>query len=575
MNFWPWSRFPDHLEDQDEETRRVRRLRVGLWTGGIVCVVIGVGVIGVRWAFHHAAKGAVKRAADYVEARDFRSAQLTLEQAVQVNPDNMDAKRALAEFYTQFAPSQALPLWEQLHGQDDGNVDYLLGLSQSALLAGKYDRARQALDQMPDEGRGRADYKRQRAAVALALRDAGELKRQLGELAVLEPDNMRVQYNAAAAASHSADPVEAAAAREKLVSLARGDALRIRATLQLLQLAGTASDAENALRRLAVDILGEARGRGAGFFELAEHMKGERSPSAEDAAALVEWMAAHDWPREAFLWTADLPEAVRRAPVVRKALAECAVRMGDWSRLSDQLRGGAWGRMPEGMLELAFASRIQREGPARLRSLSTWEDAVELAWKASSRPGLDALDRLAVLWRWSEAEEAALRKASELVPAEVLYHRKLAGLAESRGDSIRLAAVYRDWTEAIPDDRYAWSSRLYLAVIQNTVDPVLRAKASALGMRPDLLPEEAMICAWVEGVSGSEAAAAALSRFGTTISAVRQRPRAAMLQADLLVKAGRIDEARESWRAAAALPARLPEERAWMARLRKRLESAP
>lgn len=573
MSLLPWSRFPDPIDHQDKGWKKARARKL-MWVGAAVGVVI-LGLIGLwQWGYRKIEARSLHRAEAYIAARDFRSAQLTLEQAVQVNPDNQDAKRALAEFYTQLFPAQALPLWEQLFAEDPASDVFALGLSRTALLLKKYDVVRRALEGVSNEGRGKAVYKRHRAALALATKDSPELTRQLGDLAALEPENARMQYNAAAAAAHSSDPAQASSARAKLVELAKGEQMRARATLQLLQLAAASKNYQEEVRLLAAEILsGHTFVRTPGLFELAEYMKEQTSPAPEDAGDLIEWMAGLEWSREAFLWAEELPAGTQKSPPVRRALAECAVRMKDWTRLHEQLQAGAWGRQPEGLLDLAFAARVQQDGAGRARALDTWTDAVNIAAKGKSRAGFDALERLASSWRWGEALETVLWRAHEIIPGETKYYGRLAALAEGRGDSTKLDKIYRDWTDALPDDRYAWASRLYLGVLRGGLDGHARSKAGELIKRADLLPEEAMIWAWAEVGSGSLEPGAALDRIATLTPKIRLRPRAALLHAELSLRAGRVEQAAESWRAAASLPSKLPEERAWLNRLRVRFES--
>lgn len=516
----------------------------------------------------------LKRAADYIAAHDYRSAQLTLEQAVQVNPDNLEARHALAEFYTQLAPARALPLWEVLTAADPGNDDYSLGQSRAALRLNKYDIVAAALSRVSPAGQSRASFKRHKAALALATGDRQSLSLQLDELAAMEPDNARMQFNAAAASVHNADPVESGAAKIKLLELAKGQPLRIRATLQLLQVAASEPNPEDAIRTLAAAILNKPDSRRAGLFELAEHMKAEVAPVPDDAADLIDWMTGRDWAREAFLWAGGLPLATQKSPPVRRALADCTLRMRDWVRLQEQLHAGAWGKMADGLVELAFAARVQKDGAGRARALDTWGDALTLAAKNKGKAGFEVLEKLAASWQWTEAVQSTLWRAHELMPREVSYLRKLAALAESTGDSAQLDKVYAEWTGAYSGDRFAWASRLYLAVLRDNLDAAERSKAAELITQTELLPEEALIWAWVEARKGDDAAVAALDRIGTLLTQARLSPRAALLHAALLEKVGRLSDARESWRIASTLTAKLPEERAWLNKLRPRLDSA-
>lgn len=566
MWHWSWSRFPD------SEAGGSTRKRWRVWVlGGVL--VVALSAVAWQWVGRRLEERTVRRVGEYIAAKDFRSLQLALEQEVQVKPDSAEAKRALANFYTLAGERKALLVWAELV-EAEATDDNFLGQARAALRFKDYALAGKALAAVSAKGAERASYRRERAALALATGDRAELEKQLKELTVLEPENLRMRYNAAAAAAHSTDATEAKAARAVLLELARGGPLRIRATLQLLQLikAGPGGDETGALATAILNVPAE---NGAGLFELGEHMKAQPAPEAEDAADLIAWLAGNNQAREAVLWADELPQGVRRTLPVKRALAGCAAQIRDWTRLQRSLQDGAWGALPEGMIELAFAARVQRQCAGRARALDTWGDAVELAAKERTPDAFDALERLTLLWKWPEAWNKTLWRAHEVFPRELTYLRKLAAHAEAAGDTVQLEKTYLDWTTAYPEDRFAWSSRLYLALLRGKLEGELAKKASGLMDRSDVLPEEAMVWAWSRVKAGpeeaAEARAAALARVDVVVERIRRRPRAAMLHAALLADAGRLDEARESWKAASALTSKLPEERAWITRVRERV----
>jgi tetratricopeptide (TPR) repeat protein len=534
-----------------------------------VIFVLTVAVFGWRWAGRKINERSFKQAAEFMSSRDFRSAQLTLEQMVQGNPQNQEARRALAEFYTQLGNPRALTLWDELLAREPDNDAYVIGKAGIALQLKRYDIVESSLARVSPAGRAEAVYKRHRAALALVTGDQAALASELGALAVLEPDDARMQFNSAAAAAYSQDRVTASAARVKLLALAQTGSLRIRATLQLIRLAESQPNPGRAMADLAGAVLKLSPARKAGFFELAEHMKADALPMPADAADLVEWMAGRGLAREALLWVSGLSAATQNSPQVLRARAVCAVQLQDWVRLQQLLQSGAWGAIPSGALELAFAARVQKDGTSRLRAMETWEDALTLAAKNGGAPAFHGLERLAGLWGWPEARAKTLWTAHKSSPRDLAYLRKLAADAEEKGDVEQLGRIYDEWMAAYPDDRFAGASRLYLKVLNGGMDAAARKQAASLIDRPDVLPEEAVIWAWAETRDGG--GAAALARLVPMIPGIRLRPRAALVYGALLAEEGRSAEALE-FLSISASQKMLPEERALLQRSKDRLD---
>ena len=571
MSLWHfhWSRFPRDADHMDGSIRKRFLIRLLVVSGIGTVVLLTVMVLGWGWVSRKVNERSFRQASELMAARDFRGAQLTLEQVVQTNPQNEEAKRALAEFYTQLGSPLALPVWEGLLAREPGNDAYALGLAAAALPLKKYDLVRTALERVSDAGRMEASYKRYRAALALVTGEQAVLASELGELAVMEPDDERVQFNAAAAAAYSPDAATAAAARLKLLELARSGPLRIRATLQLVRLAETQSKPERAMANLAVAVLKLPPARQAGAFELAEYMKAGPSSSPPDAADLLEWMAGEGWAREAGLWVSNLAATTQNHPRVLQVRAVCAVQLQDWVVLQQLLQAGAWGAIPRGALELAFAARVQKEATSRVRAMETWGDALSLAEKGNVPVSFRGLERLAEAWGWPEARQKTLWVAHQNAPRDLAWLRKLAVDAEEAGDTGQLGKVYDEWTASYPDDRFVGASRLYLQVLSGNLDADARKRTAELIVRPGVLPEEAVIWAWAEARDGR--GAAALARLAPMAPAIKLRPKAALIYGVLLAEAGRGAEA-GAFLAAGVSPKMLPEERALLQRTRDRLE---
>lgn len=489
-----WRDWLPSARSDDEESPEAKRLRQKTRLRWLIAGLVGFTALGVggvlvyRFGAGWLENRTRHRVGAYIEQQDYRRVQLTLEQAVQVSPHSLPARRALAEFYEVAGSPQAVARWQEvvnLAPQDDELRFHLAGV---ALRLEGPAAARAALEGGSEDGRKTLGYRRVAAGIALAEGNAAELERQLEALATLEPENARTKIVLAGLRLRSADPSVAAAARAQLEDLARVGNLRIHATLTLL--ASVPGGQEAALRGLAEKIIpGVKLAAGAsGSMALLEHMKGEKQPSAEDAAALVEWMVARGLAREALVWMATQPVAVQKVPAALSARAGAAAQLRDWALLRQLLLDGAWGRLIPDGVELAFAARLQRERAGLENSRATFGDAIEVA--APSPPTLKALDRLCALWGWPEESERVLTRLVHDYPREETAWSQLLARAKGSGKSARYWELVRRRALAFPGDAAAQATRTYVAVLTGQDDPEATKAARTALTRSDALADE-------------------------------------------------------------------------------------
>src|SRR5471032_3286927 len=235
----PWSRFPD-LGDVEEEAK-ASPVRWRLWLG-IAAGVLALLVVAAVWLApkfeRQLAEKSLRQAQEMLRLQDYRRAQLMLEQAVQTNPGDAESRRQLARFYEDIGSPRALPSWRELVRLTPGDDTNEIGLALCALRLGDLASAREAAEAVSGVGRATVEYHRLAAGIALKAGNQVVLDSEIAELATLEPDNARAQFNHAAVELASAQPTLAEAARQELMTLARGKPLRIRATLELMRVAG-------------------------------------------------------------------------------------------------------------------------------------------------------------------------------------------------------------------------------------------------------------------------------------------------------------------------------------------------
>jgi hypothetical protein len=556
MEFF-WSKYPSF---RSSEQRR-RLVLVAL----LAALLAGVGGASlVIWRSGFLQERALRTSREYFEAGDVRSALLMLQQTVQLYPDNVHARRLLAEYYLSVGSPAAVAAWKDVARLEPGNDDDLLNLAEAALGFGNDAAAREAIAAVSPEGRRTAGYHRVLAGVALQRRDENALRAELTELQRLEPDNGRVQYNLAAVDAKAADAARAAAARVRLEEMARGNTERIRATLQLVQLVRDRSYGAT-LDELARRILPTAPpGNTPVISGLAEHMKAQPAPTPADAADLMRWLAVQRSPSESLAWARLLPLETAAARPVEMARAAVAIQARDWAALQSALRGGAWGPVRPDLLDAAFAAQDLRRG-GEPPALVAWEQNLDRA--TGSIAALRFLDNLAISLNWPAARDRVLWRMGREFPRETGAWQVLALGAEAKGNSGELARIYQAWFAAEPGNRAVEASVLILAVLRGEVTAEARQRLEQLAARPDAAIEEVTAWAWLETLAGRRAQA--LRRLDAGPQRIRVSPRACLFYGAMLAEAGRRPEARLYLSKAEGQPKLLPEEKAILVRARQ------
>jgi hypothetical protein len=555
-------------DDEEPESVEARQLRLRRWRrwaliGGSLMAIFSVGgVIAYRYGTRWLEERNRARIHGYLEQQDYRRVQLALEQAVQVSPHSVAARRALAEFYDAAGSPMAVARWREVVALAPNDDEPRLKLASVALRFEGGPAARVALEGVSPAGRASLDYHRVAAGVALVENNAVELQQQLEAMVKFEPQNLRTKLSLANLRVHSRDPAVVAGARDEIEQIARGEELRIHATLVLLSLVPRQEDDKAALRALAQRILpkGSLKPGTSELFALVEHMKGEPNPAAADAASLANWMISRGLAREALLWLSQQAAAVQKSKPVLMARADAAAQLHDWRQLRQLIGEGAWGRVMGDAVELAFAAHLQRERAGLANARETFSDAIEAA--SPSLPTLKILDRLCALWGWPEESERVLTRITRDFPRDQAAWVALLARAQASEKSARYWDVARRQALALPDDASAQSVRTYAAVITGQDDADANRAAHAALRRDDARGEElaaGVLLQWREK-SPAEALAALSAR---QIETLRRTDKGAVVYAAALTASGRDARALVAQVAAGPL---LPEERALLSR---------
>lgn len=533
--------------------------------GGGVALVLGGSVAAavIGWPRYRAwsSARALQAAQEAQLSGELRRQQLFLEQAVQMDSTNMEARRGLAEFASTNGLPTALGLWDALVQAEAGNIQNHRGLILAQVKAGRADQAAAVFGRIPAELRGTLEYHRMGALVAVQTGNGAELAVHVDALSKLSPDVESMRFSRSAIALGSRDEAERSGAFSELVEFARKDAFRIRGTILLLSTLPTPADAQ-ALDALAVRILGErpralfARTR-YGLADLMHHMMSQPAPSEEEVVALMDWMQQRGLSRDALMWCGTQDAKVRNAPVVLLRRAACAQQLGHWRELREAVQLGAWGQADEDIVTLVFASRIQRDAGSLVNSRSTWSDAFA---KATKRPlSMRVMQRVAEGWGWRAESLRCLRELVQLYPADESLWVSLVRAAQAEGDTEGTLQALAEWSRVRGEPPRVVAEQLVLLAILDRLSPEQAARLARDAASEQAAPPLRLAAALE---ASRKTAPSVLPEF----ELARLSPRARLAYALLAQRAGRAAEAVKAVEGLSAV-AWLPEEKALLSKI--------
>lgn len=194
----------------------------------------------------------VEEAKRYESAKDYRAAQISYKSALQIAPDNKEARLLLARNYLK--TGQGLDAEKELREaekQGVSRVGIVYDLGEALLLAGKHTKLLEEIkpDTMPDAGL-RARLTRQRADAQYALRQFRDACQGYALANTLDPEHYQAQWGLASCDALDGRFEEAIARLRTLVQrypLEGSHALRLG---EMLQRAGRLAEAESVYSNL-------------------------------------------------------------------------------------------------------------------------------------------------------------------------------------------------------------------------------------------------------------------------------------------------------------------------------------
>lgn len=416
---------------------------------------------------------ALQQARDFIEKRDAPNAQLALEVALKTVPGNPETLRVAADMLEQVGSSQAMRLRRAVVLAVPDSAEDAAKLVLCCLKFRDFNAAKDALSATPPAIADRPPMLQAALAFALATANAPVADLLIDRLRAEQPGNEALAHAQALLRLRHPQEDQRNTARHELQELARSrpelalqinrelanDALQRRdyADLKRRQgaiLADLAATFSDRLQKANVDLLIDHVPFETVFAELAPLAASHE----DDVGQFTQWLLVQARQKEADAWLEQLPDALLRKPTVQAARAEVVAQLGDWDRLFQLLRSGAWGAISADTLRLAMAAHTV-DSPTRLSlRRETWEMTLESC--VGNLSALRVLQRLASLWQWQNETERTLWTIARTFPMQTWAHQTLFNLYRTRKDTQRMREVMgilRDSEGSVPRYQHDWA----------------------------------------------------------------------------------------------------------------------
>jgi len=514
-------------------------------------------------------KHLLAQAKEFDAKGDYRSEILTLRRILQLDPNNVEAVRMLAQQADRFNSPASLQWMRRLADLEPGNLTNLVLWAKSALRQGELIAADQVLQRFPKEKQESLDYHRLAGALAIQIRNYQAAEYHFAQALKLNPADPQEQLNLASIRLLSAQPQivrDSRATLEKLTSdttLGRDAAMALLA--DYLRQKDIAKQLELALK--ITKMTGTRFTDRLMYLDLLRHNQDQRYTAELTAtkeiarkenlstSEMVAWLNSRNKAQEAYDWVATLPDQDRSSPAMGLATAESLTLLKKWEELLPLATKSNWQELD--FLRLAFQARAQREMNMWGSSRSSWRQA--MASVGIDPQSRSLLAKLAQGWEWnSEAEEiwwVLARGETGRIPALKALHK----IYHDTGDSRHLLRVTEMINQLLPEDPVIKNNYAMLSLLLGQNLPKAKELAH---VNYEQHPEDpAAISTYAFSLREEGKLNEAVAVMDKLSPDIKKIPAMAAFWGILLTEAGRISEARPFLELGRKAEDSLPEEK--------------
>jgi tetratricopeptide (TPR) repeat protein len=493
-----------------------------------------------------------RKAREYFDKGEYDSGFLSVRRALQIDPSNEQAARAVADATGRLNSPMALTWYRKVSEMNPGSASDAFAWAGTAVRLGQTAEAKAALAAVPESERSTARFQAMKGTLAINSGKMAEAEKAFQEALRLEPGSALHQYNLATLHLQSRDESRQKTARETLERLAseekgvqslarrslvtflteKGDLPAALGHSEALVSSGAASFSDQVAR---LGLL--AKVKPDQVAESVAKLQAETVSRPDDIALLMFWMRTQGRGVEALQWSEKLGPKVAASGPVAAARAEILLAEKNWSALQELTSTGNWGAHE--YLRFAFLARAEREQNNGAGSRARWKSATAAA--ARDRHATMRLVWIAQLWEWQEERQETLWSAA-LAPAPQWALQVLQQSCRKEGDTPGLLKVAKRLAEVEPANDANQNNLAMLRLLcGEQTDTALRVAAGLYDKAPEN-PAFASTYGFALHVHGrSKDGLAVFQKLDPTIL---KHPSVAAYHAILLIANGEIGAAR-------------------------------
>ncbi len=552
------------------------RRYIKLIVGGLVSLVLVIvlAYVGVHFFHRWQERRLVRRAAAYLGGGDVKAAALSARRALQLNPANPDAARAMAQIADLTGDRTAPDWWRKVLELEPHTTEDALALVRSALRVNDLATAEKTLTGLDEAAKQTAGYYAASGRLAEMKKNPVEAERLWAKASEVAPENTSYQFQLALIHLGMNDQAKRKSALAVLERLRMDPKQRAAATRTLL-LDGVAHHEETQRMRLLaselqsypeaqfsdrllyLEILRQLRD--PGFAEYLTKLEQDALSNPTDLASLLSWMSNNETAAAAVEFGKTLPvESAGKWPVP-PALAEAYANLKDWAGLERLARNSEW--PPFDFLRRAYLSRALRGQDKKLPAEQEWLAAQK---EASTNPqALLMLARTVAAWGW-EPEMVDLlwvlakSDGTKFEALQTLYQHYA-----KAGDTTGLYRALLRLVEALPNDLTLQNNLAQISLLLRA--DMDRARKVAAEIKNKEPRNGAYVSTYAFSLHTKGDVKGALQAMDQLSPDQLREPSVAAYYGVFLAAAGQKDKARE-YLALAAQANLLPEEKALVAK---------
>jgi tetratricopeptide (TPR) repeat protein len=402
----------------------------------------------------------------FLQRGDLRSAMVSCQQLIQLNPHSIDAYGLLISIDEQVNSPRAITWASKIATLSKNDPNALIQVAAVALKFGETEIAQEAVNRLPAGWRDAPVALSLQATIEVLSRRFHTAESLFERAARVDPSNLSYRLNLLKIRLQSQDTVKSDGARQELEQLTKDSTANREPLRALLQDARAHSQSDLALSigqqlvsmpnaplsdRLL--LLEELRVSRKDQFppELAELQQAiQSSGDAGLIFQLMSWQNSHGLYRESLDWKTELPgELADRFPI---PLAEAEALMGlkDWAGLRRRITTADWGWM--NYLRLAIYARVERElGIGQIQE--RWESA--LVATAGEWNAMTELANLAEHWGWKDQAAQAFWIIARQPQGQRIALKRLYRMYSDERNAHELYKVAKRILEIDPQDLVA------------------------------------------------------------------------------------------------------------------------